>query len=184
MKDEVWKDIQGYEGLYQVSNFGNVKSLDKQVWGGKSFYFKKGEIKKKIIGSTGYWQVMLYKNNNHKTTKVHRIVAKVFIENPNLHNVVNHIDGNKLNNNIKNLEWCTHKHNSIHAAKSGLLRNASYKLRRFDDMQILTMATLYKTKNDSELYKMFNVGNKTLFPDIKRGHCYSHLSDLFKEERV
>jgi hypothetical protein len=178
--EEIWKDVTDYEGLYQVSDLGNIRSLDREVWGGRSFYFKKGDIKKQIIGTTGYYTVMLYKNNKHYTTKVHRIVAMSFIANPNKYNVVNHLDGNKLNNKISNLEWCTYKQNSTHAFSNGLVKNASYKLRKFDDMQILTMATYYKILKNKEIYNVFSVGNNTLIPDIKRGHCYKHLRSLFE----
>lgn len=92
---EVWKDIEGYEGLYQVSNMGRVKSLIK------------GIILKQWTDKDGYRQVGLLK----KTFKVHRLVAKAFIENPDDLPLVNHKDENKANNNITNLEWCTNEYN-------------------------------------------------------------------------
>lgn len=102
---EVWKDIPNFEGKYQISNLGNVKSL----------YTKR--IKKLTVTNTGYYEV----NLNHKVFLVHRLVATTFIDNPYNYNVVNHIDGNKLNNHFTNLEWCDYKHNNQHAFDNGLI---------------------------------------------------------------
>lgn len=105
--EEIWKDIEGYEGLYQVSNFGRVKSLGR--------FKKNNQIKEKIlkprINSSGYKQVSLY-NKFQKTYSVHRLVAKAFIPNPDNLPQVNHKDENKLNNHVNNLEWCNSKYNN------------------------------------------------------------------------
>lgn len=104
--EEVWKDIEGYEGLYQVSNKGNVKSLKNN----------KGKYKEKLLKqskeSNGYLKVTLRKKYKKKTYLVHRLVAKAFIENPNKLPCVNHKDECKTNNVVSNLEWCTYKYNS------------------------------------------------------------------------
>lgn len=93
---EIWKDVVGYEGKYAVSNKGSIKSLD---------YCRSGRCKllKQNIGTTGYYQVSLCENSILATKKVHRLVAIAFIKNPQNKETVNHIDGNKLNNNITNL---------------------------------------------------------------------------------
>jgi hypothetical protein len=105
---EVWKDINGYEGLYQVSNLGKVKSaFTNSVLNGS-------KTKK------GYLAIALYKNKIRKTFAAHRLVAQTFIENPNNKSEVNHKDGNKLNNAAYNLEWCTGSENVRHAFKIGL----------------------------------------------------------------
>lgn len=106
---EIWKDIKGYEGLYQISNFGNVysKITNKKL--------------KPFANEKGYLRVELRKNKSRKNFKVHRLVAIMFISNPNGYNEVNHIDGNKQNNKIENLEWCSHKCNMIHAVKNNLV---------------------------------------------------------------
>ena len=98
---EIWKDIPNYEGLYQVSNLGNIKSLKK----GKNKLLKFG------VNNKGYYIVNLYKNNKGITKKVHRLVAQVFIPNPNNYPIINHKDENKKNNIIDNLEWCDNKYN-------------------------------------------------------------------------
>ena len=115
---ETWKDIAGYEEKYQISNIGRVRNKTTK------------KILKKRIGTSGYYKVNLYSNKQVKTIEVHRLVAETFIENPKNKNEVNHIDGNKLNNNINNLEWVTHKENIEHAWKTKLfepVREASRK---------------------------------------------------------
>ena len=113
---EVWKDIVGYEGLYQVSNLGRVKSLPKMVG------FRKQSEKQCAIftDKRGYCKTNLYKNNTHKQVYVHILVASAFLPNPANKPQVNHIDGDKSNNQIHNLEWCTAKENVIHAYRTGL----------------------------------------------------------------
>ena len=101
MNNEVWKDILGYEGHYQVSNLGRVKSIK----------FVKEKILKLSRDNDGYLKVCLYKNGEMKTYKVHRLVAKVFISNPNNLPQINHKDEDKTNNSLENLEWCDQKYN-------------------------------------------------------------------------
>lgn len=111
--EEHWKDIQGYEGLYAVSDTGIVKT----------FIYNK-ILKPRI--QQGYKTVVLYRNKKSKAFRVHRLVAMTFLENPNNYEQVNHIDGNKLNNNVSNLEWCTAKQNTHHAIKNGLYFSSSH----------------------------------------------------------
>lgn len=104
---EIFKDIQGYEGLYQISNTGKVKNIIRN------------SILKPGIGTTGYYLVILCKNKVKKTSKVHRLVAKAFIENPDNLPFVNHKDSNRLNNHISNLEWCDNSGNMQHCFNKG-----------------------------------------------------------------
>ena len=101
---EIWKDIRGYEGLYQVSNYGRIKRTLKTK--------PEGRILKPLIGKDGYLQINLSKNNSTKTQRVHRLVAIAFIENPNDYPIVNHKDENVKNNRAENLEWCDVKYNT------------------------------------------------------------------------
>jgi len=110
---EIWKDIKGYEGIYKISNYGNVKSLNFNRT-------NKEKLLKNRIVNEGYVQVVLYKNSKRKAYYVHCLVANHFIENPNNLPEVNHKDGNKQNNNVDNLEWVTSKENSIHEIKNNL----------------------------------------------------------------
>ena len=118
---EIWKDIKGYEGLYQVSNIGRVRSVDRYVNHIGCKVIRKGKILRPATDTSGYHGVILSKNNIAKRYKVSRLVASAFIPNPQNKEQVNHIDGNKLNNNVVNLEWCTASENIEHAYKNGLL---------------------------------------------------------------
>ena len=131
---EVWKDIDGYDGKYQVSNYGNVRSFSK---------WKNGELLTPGISKTGYYFVNLVRFGRKKIDchRVHRLVAKAFLENPQELPEVNHIDGNKLNNNISNLEWCSRKANIQHAFDIGLIP------RRVGKKNYLSKAVIQKSKN-------------------------------------
>lgn len=102
--DEIWKDIVGYEGLYQVSNMGHVRSL---------FRYKK--VLKPLKASGGYYQVQLSNRKIIKSLLLHRLVACAFLDNVNNLPCVNHIDGDKSNNKVTNLEWCTYSDNEKHS---------------------------------------------------------------------
>lgn len=110
---EIWKDVNEYEGIYQVSNLGNVKSLPHIVSCGRGQTLTK-EKTLKFRNSYGYNRVHLMKDKKEKNLYVHRLVAEAFIPNPYNLPVVNHIDENRSNNHVENLEWCTHKENVNH----------------------------------------------------------------------
>ena len=109
--------MKDYEGLYEVSNTGKVRSLDKYDRCGR---FKKGIVLSNCDNGNGYMVVYLKRDTKRKTKCVHRLVAEVFIDNPNNLPEVNHIDGNKQNNHVDNLEWCTTSENIKHAYRIGL----------------------------------------------------------------
>lgn len=118
--EEVWKDVVGYEGLYQVSNLGRVKSCAHLVPTTNGFT-RMSPSKIRINCFDGnYYHVILYKNRKRKICLIHRLVAEAFIPNPCSLPQVNHKDGNKLNNYVDNLEWCTAQENLLHAFKTGL----------------------------------------------------------------
>ena len=112
MKEE-WKDIIGYENLYQISNYCNVKSLSRKMWNRNSYWYSKEKILKPRIAKnkSHYATVSLRKENKSKTMSIHRLVAIHFIPLVENKDYVNHIDENKLNNFYKNLEWSTPKEN-------------------------------------------------------------------------
>lgn len=113
--DIVWKDVAGFEGLYQISNTGKIKSLSRFVPNsGRAGMWYKEKILKNNFDHDGYPQIILHKNGKAYTYKIHRLVALAFLENPNNLPCVNHIDENKLNNNYYNLEWCDVKYNNCY----------------------------------------------------------------------
>jgi hypothetical protein len=121
---EIWKDIKGYEGLYQVSNLGKVKSLNRYITNknNKQQYYNGKMLSGNI--RHGYLKLTLSKDNIQKTIPIHILVAKTFIPNPENKPEVNHIDGNKSNNCVNNLEWCTRSENELHAYRNGLAKSS------------------------------------------------------------
>lgn len=114
-QSEIWKDITGYEGLYQVSNLGRVRSLTRKVSviGKKNSRVFIGKIKKDVREKkNGYLVVSLFRNGKSKRFFIHRVVANAFLSNPNDLPQVNHKDEDKTNNKVSNLEWCDAKYNT------------------------------------------------------------------------
>ncbi len=174
---ENWKTIEGYDGFYQVSNFGNIKSLERLVDNHSGFKkLLKEKYLKTHISKTGYFVVDLKKEKQRKTFKIHRLIAMCFIEKVYNKNYVNHKDGNKLNNSIDNLEWCTIKENNIHAEKLGLkndsgVNNSKSKLKESDvvyirksNLKLKELALMFKMNESTiskiRLYKTYKNGIK------------------------
>jgi len=136
---EIWKIIEGSE-YYMVSNLGNVRSLDKIIYrknrGGKPL-LKHGVDIKKQMHIDGYYQLRVIIDGVFQTRKVHRLVAMAFIPNPLKLATVNHINGNKLDNRVDNLEWASNLDNLLHAHKTGLMP------RKISDKQILEIRSKY-----------------------------------------
>lgn len=120
---EVWKDIKGFEGLYQISNFGNVKSLN---WGHRGYAMNLTPKKQ----NQGYLFVELIKNKRRKAFLIHRLVAIAFIQNPSNYPFVNHKDENQKNNFVENLEWCTESYNAKYSLSRHPDRKAKMNLAR------------------------------------------------------
>lgn len=114
---EIWKDIEGYEGFYRISNYGRIKSLERIVNTGLKAIRKQKETILKLPIKRGYYQIRLCKNGKRKCYQVHRLVANAFIENPNNFPQVNHKDENKLNNIYTNLEWCSVSYNNTYGTR-------------------------------------------------------------------
>ncbi len=114
---ELWKDIPNFEGLYQASNLGNIRSINHIRRNGTNKYVQEGKILKFNKNPNGYLQVRLSKNEKAKTYRVNRLIALTFIDNPLNKSTVNHINGNKLDNRVCNLEWATSQEQAIHRHK-------------------------------------------------------------------
>ena len=119
-KEEFWKDIAGYEGLYQVSNFGRVRSADRIDRYGREY---KGKILTPCTDNQGYLHIALHNNGKRKTVRVHRLVAEAFINNTDNCKYINHKDENKQNNNAENLEWCSAKYNCNYGSRVSRIKN-------------------------------------------------------------
>lgn len=121
IKEEIWRDIKGYEGYYKVSNLGRVKSLDRTIENkNRKKYKLKGSLRKISCSGIGYQNIGLSRDGAMKNFLVHRLVAVAFLSNPNNFPVVNHIDGDKTNNIACNLEWVSYSDNIRHAIDAGL----------------------------------------------------------------
>ena len=133
--EEEWKAIQGYEGIYEVSNFGNVRSLPRYKRGNfDSKVFIEGKTIKQVKNNRGYYIVQLSKNNKVKNFSVHRLVATAFIPNPNSFPQINHKDEDKTNNKASNLEWTTLKRNINYGTRNKRMALTKGKnVKAFDD---------------------------------------------------
>ena len=171
MEKEIWKDIPGYEGVYQVSSFGRVRSLDRYVFGGKAYYLKKGKIQKLQNNGNGYLYKQLKHEGNNRNFYIHRLVMMVFVGDRPENMAICHIDGDKTNNNINNLRYDTYKENNIdqfrHGNRKGCLSNE----------EVLKVRQMYKEgMKTKEISEFFNVG-KWVVQKIKNGTNYSWLND-------
>ena len=162
IKNKIWKDIPGYEGLYQVNNLGEVKSLKRYV--NHSVVGLKRVVNEKIkkpVMADRYLQIKLHRDGVGKHFLLHRIVANAFVPNPNGKQQVNHKDGNKLNNKYTNLEWCTSFENMLHAVDTGLMKkrygenSRNHKLTENDVIKIRQLWKDNKTiKYIADLFDM------------------------------
>lgn len=169
---EIWKPIAGYEGYYEISNEGRVKSLERVDCRGQH---RKEMVLKMSLNSDKYGIYTLSKDRHSVTRKSHRLVAQAFIENPNNFPDVNHIDGNKLNNNIENLEWVTVKQNIDHAVKLGL-RNSKGVHNYGCILEEKQVLEIYKSNSScSVLSKIYGV-SKLAINRIKIGKTWGHIT--------
>lgn len=143
--NEIWKDIPGYDGLYKISNLGNIQSIQ----------FNHSNMTKplKFYDKSGYNRVTLYNKNGHRKVLIHRIVATVFIPNPSNKPIVNHKDGNKLNNCVDNLEWVTHKENVNHAINNNLRPKINCKCPRYTGKENPQSKPLLQLTMDGKVVK-------------------------------
>ena len=163
MDKEIWKDIVGYEELYQVSNLGNVKSKDRYVYqknnGVICKHFYKGKNIKHKEQKNGYIYIHLSKNGKPKWKLLHRIVAEAFIPHTIENNVVNHLDNDTKNNVVNNLEWTTYKGNMQHAAKQGRMKYNYENLKKAQEKRKIAVIAIDKNGNEYEFNSQKEASN-------------------------
>ncbi len=143
--DEIWKPINGYDGLYEISNYGRVKTHRA------SYKFKNKKdcfLKNNTFHPSGYFFVTLIKDKIRKSFSIHKLVACHFIENPNNLPQINHIDCDKSNNKADNLEWCDNLYNHLHAKANGLFKyhkGSNHGMAKLNESQVEKMREMYKS---------------------------------------
>lgn len=161
---EIWKDIKNYEGLYQISNFGNVKSLARSIDCGKFIRNVKEKLLKQSKNSSGYLHVTFSKNNKLKTFTVHKLIMNTFIGDSNL--TINHKDCNKENNNINNLEYITNEDNLKHAHKNKLINYRKGINHHCTRISLTNLNKIYKMAMEGIPHKIiaekFNIAISTV----------------------
>lgn len=182
-EQEVWRDITGHKGKYQISNIGRIKSLKRIVFSKSGYSFVVHE--KITFGNkkpNGYYVFNLKRGGS--SAYISRLVAQAFIPNPDNKPHVNHIDGVPANNKVANLEWCTHKENMRHAWRTGLFESSRKKARincgnrfrgeksytsKLSNRDVLSVRKLHnKGKSNTELGKIYRVDQSTISNIIHR----------------
>lgn len=167
--EEIWKDVVGYENIYEVSNFGNVRThKNKRSWSKRHNtwrYWKQRQLKNKTPKGRDV-RVTLWKDGKLKYWLAHRLVAYAFIPNADeTKNSINHIDGNPKNNRVENLEWCNHKENNNHAFDNGL--------------KTTNKKTTLLRLSDNKIFNFRSMGKASLF----LGHSSGYISNTLKRNK-
>ena len=172
-EQEIWKDVVGYEGFYKVSNKGNIRSVERKdtlgrKWGGVT-------LRPSHNNTGGYLSVDLCKNGTRKKKRVHRLVAEVFIPNPNNYSEINHKDENKTNNHVENLEWCTSKYNINHGTRT---ERTSKKVRAINIKTgvVTTFSSTAEARRKGYDQGAVSKASRGIYygGNLYRNHCWSY----------
>ena len=175
LKNEIWRDIEGYEGSYQVSNLGRVKSLFREAGTVNKKYTCKEKILKPRRQKRDYYAVMLWKDGKSRQFRVHRLVAQAFIPNPDNLPVINHKDENPSNNEADNLEWCTVKYNSYYGTCRDKIRQKRLGTHHTEETKRL-MSSQRKGENNGMYGKHHSNETKQLQSEIRKEY-YRRIKD-------
>ena len=182
---EEWRDIAGFEDLYQVSDKGRVRSKTRRVRFGNRWRVAEGRILKQSTDAYGYNIVILSNGAKcRKTSKVHRLVAQAFIPNPENLDVVDHIDCNKQNNDVSNLRWCTSAQNTRYAYENGLIHQTEESIRKLversskpvvrDDGEIYPSVRAAARANGVTDNAIHHVLHERKYHRVCKGHTFSY----------
>lgn len=184
----MWRDIAGYEGLYQISDTGRVLSLQRTIYRCDGVPHRVRQREMKISRQkNGYMNVRLSYQGNETNKCIHRLVATAFIENPNGLPQVNHVDCDKTNNHVGNLEWCTERHNIHHAHQNGLMnpcRGENHwqsKLKEEDVIEIVRLRGVGYTIK--QIGDMFGCGD-SIITKILHGKAWCHITGLSRRKQT
>ena len=183
LKTEIWKPVKGYEGLYEVSNLGNVRSLDRYIMCGKQYCFLKGKPMKTCHDSNGYLITTLSKNGKVKRHYLHRLVAEAFIPNLNSLPCIDHINTVKDDNKVENLKWCSYKENSNNPLT---IEHINIKIRS-KEVQEKRLATARKKQSchcEIPVYYIDEDGSKISFKSINEAERQTNVHHSYISRSV
>jgi hypothetical protein len=161
---EIWMDVVGYENNYMISNFGKIKNVNT------------GRILSPGLNSRGYYTVTLYKKGECKSATIHRLLLSAFLPNTLNKATVNHIDGDKSNNMLNNLEWATHSENTKHSYTKGLAskKGEDHGRNKLTENDVIKIKYEYKGLLYSTIAEIYGV-HRTTISSIKRNKTWSHI---------
>ena len=187
LKTEIWKPIKGFEGLYEVSSLGNVRSVDRYVMCGKQYCLLKGKPKKPYPNSKGYLMVGLYKNSQRTHYLIHRLVAEAFIPNPNNLPCIDHINTIKTDNRVENLRWCSYKENMNNPLTREHI-NIKIRSKEVQEKRLATVRKKQSYRCEIPVYYIDEDGSKRSFKSMSEAQrqtnvLSSYISLSIKKKR-
>ena len=183
LKTEIWKPVKGFEGLYEVSNLGNVRSVDRHLMLGNKYCLVKGKPRKPYLTPKGYLMATLSKNNKGKNYLVHRLVAEAFIANPNDLPFIDHINTIRDDNRVENLRWCSYKENSNNPLTIEHIRSKEVQEKR-----LATVRKKQSCRCEVSVYYIDEDGSKISFKSMAEAErqtnvLSSYISRSIKKKR-